>query len=153
MLENLLGVWAGRGVAFYPTIETAHYREELTFRDHPNAPKIQYEQKTWRIHEDGSESVLHWEFGFLIVVQDDEIQWINAQDNGRVEVLQGRVALVSGILNVDVQSAAFANDPRMVASSRRVTVGEDSLYYLMKMSTTANPTMEAHLEADLGRVE
>jgi hypothetical protein len=146
-------VWRGRGVAFYPTIDTTHYREELAFQDHPDAPRIQYEQKTWRIHADGSESLLHWEFGFLMLLGDDALQWINAQNNGRVEVMMGNFSDENGVFLMEVGSTAFANDPRMVESSRRVEVSEGRLRYVQMMSTTTteSPSMQVHLEAELTR--
>ena len=155
MFDHLLGSWHGYGKAFYPTIESADYREELTFQAHDDAPRIQYQQKTWRIHADRSETLLHWEFGFLINAEDDNIQWINAQNNGRVEVLKGRFSLDKGVLLVEVSSAAFANDPRMVAATRRVEADADRLRYVQMMSTTTTerPTLQMHLEADLRRAE
>jgi hypothetical protein len=76
-------------------------------------------------------------------------------DKLRVEVLKGRFSVDNRELLLEVSSAAFANDPRMVASTRRVEVGAGRLHYVQMISTTTTeqPSLQPHLEAELKRVE
>lgn len=151
-MKPFLGVWRGTGVAVYPTIETTQYRDELTFREHEGKPIVQVEQKTWRIHPDQTETLLHWEFGFVRQVADTTYEWVNAQNNGRVEVLKGELSGSAGAWVLDLRSAAFANDPRMLQSIRHFQIEGDQLRYTMTMATQAHPALEVHLQAELRRV-
>jgi len=45
-MQKLIGRREGNGVASYPTIETTHYREVLTFQQQDDEPRLHYEQKT-----------------------------------------------------------------------------------------------------------
>lgn len=150
-MKELLGTWRGTGRAVYPTIDSARYREETIFNEHAGDPITQYEQKTWRIHADNSETLLHWEFGFIRQMEDGSYEWSNTQNNGRVEVLKGTISASFGLLSLDFQSVAFANDPRMMQSARQVTIEGDLLRYRMTMATQTNPDNELHLEAELSR--
>jgi len=150
-MERLHGVWLGVGAATYPTIEAARYRDELTFRPHAGDPITQVEQKTWRLRPDGTESLLHWEFGFIRQIEGATHEWINAQNNGRVEVMKGTISTAGERLILRFESVAFANDPRMREAARELTVVGDVLRYTMTMATEAHPTAVIHLEAELRR--
>ncbi|MCI0712300.1 MAG: FABP family protein [Chloroflexi bacterium] len=150
MLSTLIGTWQGEGTAIYPTIDTTRYREILIFRDFEGKPIIQVEQKIWRIHDDGSESLLHWESGFIRELEDG-YEWINAQSNGRTEVLKGRVQIIGDNLELNFGSIGFMNDPRMVQSGRTVTVNGNSLTYKLSMATQVTAEYQTHLEAALSR--
>jgi hypothetical protein len=150
-MERLYGVWRGTGTATYPTIEAARYRDELTFRPHAGDPITQVEQKTWRLRPDGTEALLHWEFGFIRQIDGAAHEWINAQNNGRVEVMKGTITTEGEQLALRFESVAFANDPRMSEAAREVTVSGDTLRYTMTMATQAHPASVIHLEAELRR--
>jgi hypothetical protein len=150
-MNQLHGTWRGTGAATYPTIEAARYRDELTFRPHAGDPITQVEQKTWRLHPDGTESLLHWEFGFIRQIDGAAHEWINAQNNGRVEVMKGTITTVEKQLVLRFESVAFANDPRMREAARELTVVGDTLRYTMTMATQQHPTSVIHLEAELRR--
>jgi len=149
-MEPFLGVWRGTGLAIYPTIETTPYREELIFTAHEGKPIAQVEQKTWRIHADQTETLLHWEFGFVRQVSDT-YEWINAQNNGRLEVLKGSLSRNAEAWILDFHSVTFANDARMLQSTRRFQIKAGELRYTMAMATQAHPTLEMHLQAVLRR--
>jgi hypothetical protein len=151
MLSKLIGTWQGEGMAIYPTIDSTRYREVLAFREFDGKPIIQIEQKTWRIHNDGSESLLHWEAGFIRELEGG-YEWINAQSNGRTEVLKGTIQIVGDNLELNFGSAGFMNDPRMVQSGRTVIVNGNSLTYKLSMATQMTAEYQMHLEATLTRV-
>lgn len=150
-MKAFWGVWQGTGLATYPTIEATPYREELTFVDHGRDSVVRVEQRTWQIHPDNSETLLHWEYGFIRPLEDGTYQWNNAQSNGRVEVLVGTVAENEDGWVLDLRSVAFANDPRMLQTTRRFTVQGDQLRYTMTMATQEHPDRAVHLEATLAR--
>jgi len=45
-LNFLKGIWKGRGIAQYPTIQTVDYMEELVFKKDDDFQLFFYEQKT-----------------------------------------------------------------------------------------------------------
>ena len=151
-MKQFVGQWRGMGMASYPTIESTPYREVLTFTWDNNEPIAQYEQMTWRIHADQSESLLHWERGFLRQLDDINYEWISAQNNGRAEVLKGSLLNYGERTELNLSSVGFANDPRMVQSTRHFEVTDEQLRYTMKMITQAHSEMEIHLQAALRRV-
>lgn len=150
-LQYLIGTWEGFGHAEYPTIAPTRYREVLIFRAHPDKPILQVEQKTWRLHPDLSESLLHWEFGFMRQVGEARYDWTNTQNNGRIEVMRGHFELNGQQVIGDFSTETFANDPRMIEATRRLVVDGDQLHYTLSMATNAHPSLRIHLEGDLRR--
>lgn len=140
----------GIGVASYPTITTAQYREELTFQAHGDMSRWHYEQKTWHL-VDGEEVILHWECGFIRQLDTGDYEWVNAQNNGRAEVMKGTIIENEGSITLTFTTANFMNDPRMREASRTLTVTGDSLHYEQKMATQTHIDIHAHLEANLTR--
>lgn len=151
-MKRLIGEWHGTGIATFPTIETATYREILTVVPHRDDSILKVEQQTWRIHPDNTESLLYWECGFLRQLSPATCEWINAQNNGRAEVLHGEISDADpDILRLNLKSSVFANDERMLASTRSFEVAKDTLSYSMAMATQAHPTLQQHLAARLTR--
>ena len=151
VLQRLVGTWEGYGQAEYPTIATTRYREVLTFRSHTDKPILQVEQKTWRLHTDLSESLLHWEFGFIRQIDEDRYDWTNTQNNGRVEVMRGRFLVEGQSMMGDFSTETFANDPRMIQAVRRLVMDGDQLNYSLSMATTAHSSLHIHLDGQLKR--
>lgn len=151
-LHDLCGIWQGLGQATYPTIQPADYREVMTISPHADDNILQLEQKTWRIHPDGkNETLLHWEFGFIRHVEDEVYLWNNTQNNGRVEVLQGKVITQQDTLVIVMKSLMYGNDPRMVSAIRHLEFSSDQLRYSMHMATQNHTTLTFHLSAELER--
>lgn len=151
MMKVLLGTWQGAGIAMYPTIMATKYREELTFTNSDQNPILQVEQKTWQLNADGSETLLHWEFGFIRRIEKGVYEWSNTQHNGRVEVLQGTTQAHDDGIALAFTSKLIHNDPRVLDVSRRLEINGDELRYWMSMATTYNPSATLHLEAVLQR--
>lgn len=150
-LQQLIGTWEGFGHAEYPTIAPTRYREVLIFRVHPDKPMLQVEQKTWRQHADLSESLLHWEFGFIRQAGEVRYDWTNTQNNGRVEVMHGHFGLDCQQVIGDFSTETFANDPRMIEATRRLVLDGEQLRYTLSMATDAHTSLRIHLEANLHR--
>ena len=151
-LAPLLGVWKGEGVAQFPTIITCPYREELRFESNGEEPVIHFEQKTW---VQATCAPLHWESGFIKPNDVGELEILNAQNSGRVEVLRGRIVSEvrsDGVLSLHFESVVVGNDARMIRSSRTFHCDGDSLRYVVAMATVKTPELQQHLTAMLTRV-
>lgn len=152
LLGMLIGEWSGTGLGEFPTIEAFEYQETISFAgDH--RPFLHYEQKTKRRNVGQMEyKPSHWESGFLRLLSNGEVELINAQGSGRLERLAGRLEETETGLVLRLQSTAFLNDPRMVSTSRIITLDGNNMHYIQTMYTTAVPGPAPHVEARLKRV-
>jgi len=147
----LEGTWTGEGHGGYPTVTSFDYRETLTFtrRDEKS---LAYEQKTQKRYDGQTEwLVSHWEFGFIRILDNGELE-MNSAQVGRVEVLTGKVETEENITRIHFVSKTIENDPRMVSSARRFELDGDTLRYEMEMQTTVVEQMTQHLKIELHRV-
>ena len=146
----LEGTWTGEGRGQFPTVTSFDYRETLTFtrRDEKS---LAYEQRTHKRYDGQSEwLVSHWENGFIRVLDNGELELINAQ-MGRGEVLSGTVESNGSTFKIHFVSKTIVNDPRMVSSARRFELDGDTLRYEMEMQTTKIEQMTQHLKITLQR--
>jgi THAP4-like, heme-binding beta-barrel domain len=151
LLRLLIGEWSGSGRGEFPTVEPFEYLETLTFAgDH--RPFLHYEEKTRRRSAGQTDYIpSHWESGFLRLLPDGEVELINTQGSGRLERLTGSLEGTETGLILRLQSTAFLNDPRMVETSRTITVDGNKMHYTQNMYTTAVPGPAHHVEATLNR--
>lgn len=153
LVEDLVGLWAGRGSGGYPTIEDFAYREELRFTARADHPALHFEQRSWKETVEGQEEVSHWETGLVRFSSDGSVRLLNAQ-GGRTEVLEGSYASTqSGGWGIELSSVAFAGDERVVATRRLIHLGIDILTYDMFMTTRSVGKEHLHLRASLQRIE
>jgi len=148
----LEGIWKGEGRGGYPTVTSFDYRETLTFtrRDEKS---LAYEQRTQKRYDGQTEWFeSHWENGFIRVLENGELELINAQ-LGRSEVLTGTVESDGSTFKIHFVSKTIINDPRMVSSARRFELEGDMLRYEMEMQTTAVERSTQHLKIELKRVK
>lgn len=151
LLKPLLGKWQGDGVVEYPTIQTFEYREELEFAANDMQPFLRYEQRTWRKSETGEYAPSHWEVGFWRVLSSNEIEVLNAQGGGRVEVLRGVLTPTSDGFVLHLKSTLVANDPRMAETTREFVLQENRFRYKMEMSLATVPDLTRHVYVELER--
>jgi hypothetical protein len=152
LLHTLAGEWIGTGRGEYPTIPSVGYTDSIRFVIDETRPRLFYEQQAHFHPIEGTEPTgLHWEAGFFRVVSDSQIEVSNAQNNGRTEVLHGSFEETPAGAIIRLQSAFFGNDPRMVETTRVITVDGDTLHYVMEMRTTSVNHLAMHLEATLKR--
>lgn len=152
LLWPLIGQWHGNGIAAFPTIPTFEYREELQFAANESQPLLRYEQRTWKKLDTGEYAPSHWEVGFWRVLPSSEIEILNAQGGGRVEVLSGRFEPRSQGFVLNFESILVANDLRMDRTSRQFTLQGSTLKYTMQMSTTKVLDLTSHVSAQLGKI-
>jgi hypothetical protein len=79
------------------------------------------------------------------LLPNEEVELVNTQSSGRLE------QTVRGLI-LRLKSTAFLNDPRMVETSRIISVEENSMHYTQSMYTTAVPGPAHHVEARLNRI-
>ncbi len=143
--------WTGEGRAEYPSIPTFRYREALTFQAVPGQPRLFFLQRSQKKDEAGEWVESHWESGFLRVLGDGALEWLDAQSGGRVEVLRGILHANDSGFVLDFKSKLVANDERMRETARQLTLHGDTLGYRMDMSMTQVPALTLHLQAELSR--
>jgi len=153
LLRMFAGEWTGAGTGGFPGIEPFEYIEILSFTFDESRPLVlHYVQKTSR--RSAGQTVYvpsHWESGFLRLLSETEVEIVNAQSGGRLEALTGTLEVtVTGVI-LRLESKALANDPRMQATARLITLNANQLHYTVHMRTNAVPEMALHLEATLTR--
>jgi hypothetical protein len=151
LLRLLVGEWSGEGRGEFPTVEPFEYLETLTFAgDH--RPFLHYEEKTKRRNAGQADYIpSHWESGFLRLLPDGQVELINTQGSGRLERLTGSLEGTETGLILRLQSTAFLNDPRILETSRTITLDGNSLDYTQNMYTTAVSGPAHHVRATLHR--
>lgn len=149
LVQQLLGQWRGNGTITFPTIPTMEYREELNFARDETHAFLRYEQRTWKKVETGEFVPSHWEIGFWRVLPSGEIEILNAQGGGRVEVLLGNLEPKQNGFVLNLRSLLVANDARMDKTARQFILQDGTLRYTMQMSTTVVPAMTLHVLAAL----
>ena len=83
------------------------------------------------------------------------IELVNAQNNGRVEVLRDTFdaeARRAGTWLLVLESVWIGNDPRMIKSRRMFTLRHETLIYTVEMATVNTPELQQHLRASLARI-
>ena len=152
LLRLLIGEWSGTGRGEFPTIEPFEYLETISFAG-DQRPFLHYEQKSKRRNAGQTDYIpSHWESGFLRLLPTGEVELVNSQGSGRLERLTGPLEEAETGVILRLRSTAFLNDPRMVETSRRITVDGNSMHYTQTMHTTAVPGPAHHVEAWLHRI-
>ena len=92
------------------------------------------------------------ERGFITVLENGDLELVNAQSGGRGEVLTGHIESSDSTIRLHFVSKALMNDSRMVSTARRFELEGDRLRYEMEMSTTKVTDLTRHLAITLERV-
>ena len=148
-LERLSGTWVGEGTGGYPTIDTFHYREALTFTPAEGKTYLHYEQRTWLMDESGKDKPSHWETGFLRILANNEIELICAQASGRVEIARGLLTPTDEGFVLDLRSTQFALDMRVEQTWRELVLRGGFLSHSLQMQTAAVAALTQHVQARL----
>ncbi|GAB3433377.1 heme-binding beta-barrel domain-containing protein [Actinophytocola sediminis] len=122
-LLPLIGVWRGEGEVVYPTIESAHFGQQITFA-HDGRPFIFYESKAWLLDADGK--VIRpaaREVGWWRPQPDDTIELLLAHATGVIEIYYGESRTQT--------SWELATDVTMRTASAKEVTGAKRLYGLV----------------------
>jgi hypothetical protein len=151
-LRALCGSWRGTGTASYPTIGTYEYREQTRFVEDAERPMLFYEQRAEQRAVGGETfNASHWESGFLTVIGPRMIRMTNAQDSGRLEILDLELTVFETGFRLAGDAVGHFNDPRMVSARRTIHFTGGRLTYDVEMTTTKVPVRTVHLHAELER--
>lgn len=150
--DQLEGTWQGEGRGGYPTIDSFDYLETLVFT-RKNDSTLTYEQRTEK-RMDGSDEFVpsHWENGFISMLENGDLELVNAQSGGRGEVLTGHIEVLDSIIRLNFVSKSMMNDARMISTTRVFDLEGDQLRYEMRMSTMRVEQLTQHLSITLERV-
>ena len=147
----LLGRWEGAGVGGYPTIESFHFGQEITF-SHNGKPFLIYTSRTWRLDKDGTIGApLATETGYWRPQPDNKLEVLLAHPTGFVEVYLGEI---------DGTRIDMATDAVVRTESAKEYTGGRRLYGLIgadlgwayDMAAVSQP-LQSHISAQLKRVE
>jgi len=151
-LSCLIGLWVGKGIASFPTIEKTDFIEELEFKFIGDDESILFEQRTWFLVNGEKGPPLHWESGFIVAFPDGTLEMFNAQNSKRVEVMKSiNFITEENKLLLTFESKHFGNDERMVRTVRSFYVEGNKLLYEMSMATKNTPDFQTHLKGELQR--
>jgi hypothetical protein len=151
-----VGVWRGRGVGGYPTIEDFHYAQEIRF-SHDGRPFLAYESRSWLIEDDGtpirpSAREVGWIRPVLSEegVATDEVEALLSSPTGIMELHVGKVdGLRLELVSDAVVRTSTAKS--VTAGHRLYGIVEGVLLYAQEMAAMDHP-LTSHLSARLIRV-
>ena len=150
-----IGVWRGRGVGGYPTIDDFHYAQEIRI-SHDGRPFLAYESRSWLIEPDGTPiRPASREVGWIRPVIDDgratdEVEVLLSSPTGIMEL---HVGTVDG-LKLEIVSDAVVRTSTaksVTAGHRLYGIVEGVLLYAQEMAAVGHP-LTSHLSARLIRV-
>lgn len=154
-LLPFVGVWRGRGVGGYPTIDDFHYAQELRI-SHDGRPFLAYESRAWVIEEDGTPiRPGAREVGWIRPVMDgdratDEVEALFTLPTGIMELHLGRVDGVK--LEIATDAVVRTSTAKSVTAGHRLYgIVEGALLYAQEMAAVGHP-LTSHLSARLLRV-
>lgn len=148
----LLGTWRGAGVGGYPTIESFHFGQEISF-EHSGKPVLGYRSRSWLLDPETGESIrpLAGEMGFWRVAPDQGLEVVLAHGTGFAEVWVGQREGQRIELQTDVV-ARTATAKEVRSGHRLYGLVEGELMWAYDMAAVGQP-LQPHLSARLRRVE
>ena len=151
-LAWLVGRWEGAGVVGYPTIESAHFGQEVVC-SHDGRPFLEWQSRTWLLDDAGAKvRPLAVELGFWRVLDDGEIELLLTHPTGMVEMYVGRrdPAKPSVHLRTDgVLRSPAAKEYN--AGTRMYGLVDSQLLWVMDMAAVGQ-SLQSHVSAQLKRV-
>lgn len=150
-----IGIWRGRGLGGYPTINDFHYAQEIRF-SHDGRPFVAYESRAWLIEEDGTPIRPGFrEVGWIRPVMSDgrptdEVEVLLSSPIGIMELHVGKVdGLKMELVSDAVVRTSTAKS--VTAGHRLYGIVDGDLLYAQEMAAVGHP-LTSHLSARLTRV-
>ncbi len=150
-----VGLWRGRGVGGYPTIDDFHFAQEIRI-SHDGRPFLAWESRSWLIEEDGTPiRPAFREVGWVRPVRDgdrvtDEVEVLLSSPTGIMELHLGRVdGLKLELVSDAVVRTSTAKT--VTAGHRLYGIVDGALLYAQEMAAMGYP-LTSHLSARLVRV-
>jgi hypothetical protein len=150
-LAWLLGRWEGVGVGGYPTIESFHFGQEITF-GHVGKPFLAYSSRSWILDDDGNKlRPGAAETGYWRPQPDGSLEVTLAHPTGFAELWIGQIDGAKVEISTDVVIRT-ATAKEYTAGHRLYGLVEGELMWAYDMAAMGQP-LQAHLSARLKRVE
>lgn len=154
-LAWLIGRWEGAGVVGYPTIESAHFGQEIICH-HDGRPFLEWQSHTWLLDEEGNKvRPLATELGFWRPLEEQadgsNVELLLAHPTGFLEMYVGKAEPAKVELSTDaVVRSPMAKE--YTSAKRLYGLVNSDLMWVMDMAAVDQP-MQAHVSAQLKRVE
>ena len=149
-LAWLIGRWEGAGVVGYPTIESAHFGQEIEVT-HDGRPFLEWHSRTWLLDALGQRvRPLAKEVGFWRPLPDNEVELLLAHPTGIVELYHGTTSPAK----IELRTDAVVRSPHAkeyAAGSRLYGYVNSNLLWAMDMAAMGEP-LQSHVSAELKRV-
>jgi len=151
-LAWLVGRWEGAGVVGYPTIESAHFGQEVVC-SHDGRPFLEWHSRTWLLDGAGERvRPLATELGFWRVVENGEIELLLTHPTGIVEMYDGRRDPTKP--SVQLRTDGVLRSPAAKeynAGTRMYGLKDSRLLWVMDMAAVGE-RLQSHVSAQLQRV-
>ncbi|HEY7719603.1 MAG TPA: FABP family protein [Pedococcus sp.] len=149
-LAWLIGEWEGAGVVGYPTIESAHFGQEITVT-HDGRPFLEWQSRTWLLDDQGAKvRPLARELGFWRPLENNEVEFLLTHPTGIVEMYHGTTSPAKIELRTDgVIRSPHAKEYN--AAARMYGLVNSNLMWVMDMAAVGQP-LQSHVSAELKRV-
>jgi hypothetical protein len=150
LLAWLIGEWEGAGVVGYPTIESAHFGQEISVT-HDGRPFLEWQSRTWLLDEQGQKvRPLARELGFWRPLENNEVELLLTHPTGIVEMYHGTTSPAKIELRTDsVVRSPHAKEYN--AAARMYGLVNSDLMWVMDMAAVGQP-LQSHVSAQLKRV-
>ncbi|HET7277512.1 MAG TPA: FABP family protein [Dermatophilaceae bacterium] len=149
-LAWLVGRWEGAGVVGYPTIESAHFGQEIEVT-HDGRPFLEWRSRTWLLDESGQMvRPLAKEVGFWRPLPDNEVELLLAHPTGIVELYHGTTSPAK----IELRTDAVVRSPHAkeyAAATRLYGYVNSNLLWAMDMAAMGE-SLQSHVSAELKRV-
>ena len=149
-LAWLVGQWEGAGVVGYPTIESAHFGQEISVT-HDGRPFLEWQSRTWLLDEQGNKvRPLARELGFWRPLENNEVEFLLTHPTGIVEMYHGTTSPAK----IEIRTDGVIRSPHAKeynAASRMYGLVSSNLMWVMDMAAVGQP-LQSHVSAELKRV-
>jgi hypothetical protein len=151
-LAWLVGRWEGAGVLGYPTIESAHFGQEIVC-SHDGRPFLEWQSRTWLLDEAGNKtSPLAVELGFWRVLPEGEIELLLTHQSGVLEMYVGHRDPAKPVLQMRTDGVVRSPAAKEYnAGSRMYGLVDSELFWAMDMAALGQD-LQSHVSAQLKRV-
>ena len=150
-LAWLIGRWEGAGVLGYPTIESAHFGQEVEVT-HDGRPFLKWESRSWILDSETGERVrpAAMESGFWRPLPDGEVELLLVHPSGILELYYGTMEPA----RIQLKTDGVMRSPRAKeynAATWMYGLVESQLMWAMDMAAVGQE-LQSHLSATLKRV-
>jgi hypothetical protein len=151
-LAWLVGRWEGAGVVGYPTIESAHFGQEIVC-SHDGRPFLEWQSRTWLLDAAGEKlRPLAVELGFWRVLEVGEIELLLTHPTGVVELYVGQRDPAKPAINLRTDGVLRSPAAKEYnAGTRMYGLAQSQLFWAMDMAAVGQG-MQSHASAQLKRV-